>query len=416
MRTHHTQHSLDAFPVYSAAFLDDHKLVLGGGGGSSRSGIKNKLRLYEVPDDEKLTLLSEFELGKDEDAPMSMVADEQRKRIICGVNSAVEQLDKGINKNCRMFSVNKDGFELLDTASTLDITSKNMEDCQKVTAFSPGRTLLAAAGTRDLSILSYPSLTPVAQPLHTEHDIYDVAFSNTSILVATTGKLLVYKYPLIESLEVSPGTKTRNKAKEQKQKEDALTQSQLATELQLLNTIDPPSFQSSSKSAFRAARFHPTDDSIVYTALNSSPSTRTRGSRVPAKQGYICRWDAETWKLSNSRKIGERGITCLDVSSDGKFIAYGAANYSVGILDSTTLAPLLSVLKAHDFPSTVLKFNPSSNLLVSGSADNTVRVITVPEKLAGTTWTTGSVILIAIFVLLLAVLVQYLFVSSRLGL
>ena len=35
-------------------------------------------------------------------------------------------------------------------------------------------------------------------------------------------------------------------------------------------------------------------------------------------------------------------------------------------------------MKAHDFPVTSLKFNPSGTLVISGSADNTVRVITIP--------------------------------------
>ena len=38
-----TAHSLPAFPVYSSAFVSPTELVLGGGVGQSRSGIKNKL-------------------------------------------------------------------------------------------------------------------------------------------------------------------------------------------------------------------------------------------------------------------------------------------------------------------------------------------------------------------------------------
>jgi prolactin regulatory element-binding protein len=40
-------------------------------------------------------------------------------------------------------------------------------------------------------------------------------------------------------------------------------------------------------------------------------------------------------------------------------------------------------LKAHDFPPTTLKFNPTGTLLVSGSADNTVRIVSVVEHAAG---------------------------------
>jgi prolactin regulatory element-binding protein len=48
---------------------------------------------------------------------------------------------------------------------------------------------------------------------------------------------------------------------------------------------------------------------------------------------------------------------------------------------NTTLTlpqPVMTILKAHDFPVTSLKFNPSGTLVISGSADNTVRVITIP--------------------------------------
>ena len=43
MRTKHTAHPLPAFPVYSAAFVTPTEFVLGGGGGQSKTGIKNKL-------------------------------------------------------------------------------------------------------------------------------------------------------------------------------------------------------------------------------------------------------------------------------------------------------------------------------------------------------------------------------------
>lgn len=51
------------------------------------------------------------------------------------------------------------------------------------------------------------------------------------------------------------------------------------------------------------------------------------------------------------------------------------------IVLTVLIQPLLTILKAHDFPPTTLRFNTASNLLVSGSADNTVRVVTVPASL-----------------------------------
>lgn len=76
----------------------------------------------------------------------------------------------------------------------------------------------------------------------------------------------------------------------------------------------------------------------------------------------------------------------------------------------------------------MLKFNPTSRLLVSGSADNTVRLIAIPEGLGDTcayspyivtyriavdglapssaSWTYAVVILLALFIVLFAIAVQ----------
>jgi len=43
MRAEHTSHPLKAFPVYSIAFISDNEVILGGGGGANRAGIKNKI-------------------------------------------------------------------------------------------------------------------------------------------------------------------------------------------------------------------------------------------------------------------------------------------------------------------------------------------------------------------------------------
>ena|ERR1700722_6994076 len=41
---------------------------------------------------------------------------------------------------------------------------------------------------------------------------------------------------------------------------------------------------------------------------------------------------------------------------------------------------MVSILKAHEFPPTTLRFNPTSTLLVSGSVDNCLRIIAVPDS------------------------------------
>ena len=87
------------------------------------------------------------------------------------------------------------------------------------------------------------------------------------------------------------------------------------------------------------------------------------------------------------------------------------------------LQPLLTILKAHDFPPTTLRFSPMSDMLVSGSADNTVRIVAVPPNLGATcelfplrpwshpltqrlAWGSWILFLVALLVALFAVLAQ----------
>jgi prolactin regulatory element-binding protein len=86
-------------------------------------------------------------------------------------------------------------------------------------------------------------------------------------------------------------------------------------------------------------------------------------------------------------------------SADGRKLAYGSSDLSIGVLDARTLRvskraacharvaadsavsqPIVKILDAHSFPPTALRFSPSGNVLVSASADNTIRVIDVPHK------------------------------------
>ncbi|KIM90988.1 hypothetical protein PILCRDRAFT_811489 [Piloderma croceum F 1598] len=416
MRTQHTQHSLPAFPVYSSAFLSPDELVLGGGGGASRSGIKNKLRLYHVGDNRTLDLIDELELEKDEDAPMSMTAHPDNKQLVCGINSTPTKLEKGQNENCRVYDLQEKKLTLVGTRGTLTVSTDN-DDYQKVTVLSPDAKLLAVAGNRDLSLLTYPSLIPAASSIQTSHDIYDATFSSTTLVIATTHNLLVYALPSASA--DSSTTKGKGKGKRKgKQKSKAQTE----LELELLQTIELPVLPGAVEGAsFRAARFHPHTPTTLYTIVNTTPP-RTRKTKTTTRPAFVVKWsvpasadanDGEKeekteWEAAKVRKVGEKGVTCFDVSPDGRFLAFGSSDYTIGILDANTLGPLLTILKAHEFPPTTLRFSPTSNLLVSGSADNSVRVISVPAELGGQSWGILLVIILTLIVILLAIAFQML--------
>ncbi|KAI0347447.1 WD40 repeat-like protein [Trametopsis cervina] len=397
MRVQHTSFPLDGFPVYSSAFASDKQLILGGGGGQSKTGIKNKLRLYRIESDKLMTQVDELELEKGEDAPMSMAAHHETKSIVCGINSAEDALQSGENQNCRKFAIENDKITFQASTSTLKLGSAE-DDYQKVTVLSPDNKFVAVAGTRDLSLLQFPSLTPVALPIHLEKgEIYDATFSATTLVVATTVNLLVYTLP---ELDASTSEKAAGK-----QKEKSLV------ELELIKTVERPTLPGDDGgSSFRSVRYHPQDPKILYTVINTVPP-RNQRKNAP-RRAFICKWDTEKWAVTRPRKVSDRGLTCFDVSADGKFIAFGSSDYTVGILDGKTLAPLLTILKAHEFPPTTLRFNPSASLLVSGSADNTVRLITVPDNLVAASWSSWIFVIVTLLVILFATIAQQMHQAS----
>ncbi|KIK30466.1 hypothetical protein PISMIDRAFT_5880 [Pisolithus microcarpus 441] len=426
MRAQHTTHSLPAFPIYSCAFISDDLLVAGGGGGASRSGIKNKLRLFRISVKRKLESLAEFELDKDEDAPMSMAAHIESRTIVCGINSAVAKLQKGENENCRKFLIDSGDefkFTLLGTRGT--ISPGNAEDYQRLSVLSNDAQFVAVGSEREvtsykerlatmmltskvqLTLLSYEGLSPVARPiLVSKGEIYDATLSATHLILATSVNLLVYALPAT----------LRSRGKEKDAIIDNLhTPIDSLPDLQLVKILDVPTISSIPVGAtvtFRASRLHPSDVNLFYSVINVT-LPRAPKAKTAKKQAYILKWRVSTADdvsfsaiLEGSRKISEGSLTCFDVSPNGKLLAFGVSDYSLGILDANSLAPLLSILKAHEFPITALRFNPSSKLLVSGGVDSSIRIVAIPEKFGGLSWSVTILIMLAILGVIFAVMLS----------
>ncbi|KAI6164715.1 hypothetical protein EDD17DRAFT_1557576 [Pisolithus thermaeus] len=405
MRAQHTTHSLPAFPIYSCAFISDDLLVAGGGGGASRSGIKNKLRLFRISVKRQLESLAEFELDKDEDAPMSMTGHIESRTIVCGINSAVAKLEKGENENCRKFLIDGDDvfrFTLLGTRGT--ISPGNTEDYQRLSVLSNDAEFVAVGSERELTLLSYESLSPVARPIVvSKGEIYDATLSATHLILATSVNLLVYALPAT----------LRSRGKDNQK--NAIIDSLSLPELRLIKTLDVPTIPSIPVGAavtFRASRLHPSDVDLLYSVINVT-LPRAPKAKTAKKQAYILKWRVSaagdvsfSAALEGSRKISEGSLTCFDVSPDGKLLAFGVSDYSLGILDANSLAPLLSILKAHEFPITALRFNPSSKLLVSGGVDSSMRIVAIPESFGGLSWSVTILIMLATLGVVLAVMMS----------
>lgn len=409
-------------PIYSVGFLQDDVIVYAGGGGAGRSGVTNAVVAARVDLPAQAThKLDEVKLSRDEDAPMAMAVNRAKSQLVCGINNTAEDIKKGNNQPLRIFDYSFQGSAASQKPDPRDeniegalqegkdkqpaaedarkvklhfsqaVQSLHIDDAEqylKVATFSSNGRMLAVASTDgQIALHRYPSLTPVwkdvgepsssalaaAEAKDTsisipsqdfdKSEIYDVDFShsNTHIVFTSSFKLVVYS--------TDPFTDS-----------DAVDSSQSAEGYaQTIQTIKNPALGGKGPCSFRAARFGRGEASKqrLFTVVNAAPAFG-KGPKGKIRKGFVTAWDADSWDLIETRHVSDRPVTVFDVSPDGRFLAYGSSDLSIGVLDAKTLRPVLKILHAHDFPPTCLNFNPASNLLVSASADNTLRVIPIP--------------------------------------
>ncbi|KAK9894982.1 WD40 repeat-like protein [Cystobasidium minutum MCA 4210] len=376
------------FPVYALAWLDDDRVAVTGGGGAGRSGIKNSLSVYKVNgSSQTCDRVQELDLARDEDASSTIAVNPKKKEIVLGINSNADTMSKGTNNNVRLFSYSDDALKQEKSASTID--TKDTEIYQKVTAYSPDGSMIAVGSSQSqLSILSASTLERILPDLSFDKDeMFDADFSSDSKMFLGASEHKINVWPVSESSSATDSPP------------------------EPIQVIQQPVLSKSLKCTFRAARFGRGDNaSRLFTVVNALPSGSAAGSASRRNKGerkaFISVWDVDTWKLIRTRTVAKKPVTSFDVSPDGKLLALGGSDLSITIFDAETVQPLLSVLKAHDFPSTCLRFSPDSKLLISGSADNTLRIVLADQASHPTRYRGLQAALLTLIVLLIAILIQ----------
>ncbi|KAI8845182.1 quinon protein alcohol dehydrogenase-like superfamily [Chytriomyces cf. hyalinus JEL632] len=353
------------FPVFALAFAPKKgRVFVGGGGGASRSGVKNTISMFSVEEDSlDLTYIAKHEFTTMEDSVQSICVNPKEKTIIVGANCSDDQVKAGNNQNCRIFTLKNDSL-LLQTAFS---TTSGIDDVfQRVARFSPnGELLLTGTSDGKLSVWKWPELELAMPELDAEGEIYDANFdSSSSTFVAVTSKKCIV-------VSVAKG--------------------------KTVWSIDRPVVsQSKDDAEFRGARFGcGSSEGVLFLAVNAK-------SR---KKAYVCRWTTDKWVMQRSKLVAVKPITAFTVSNDGALLGFGAADSSVNILSANTLVSKRKIRNAHNFPITALAFSPSGKTLVSGSADGTCNVVAVPEETSSTPlWV---ILLILILLILAGVFVIY---------
>ncbi|KNC99154.1 uncharacterized protein SPPG_05411 [Spizellomyces punctatus DAOM BR117] len=351
------------FPIFAVGFTPKKpRIVIGGGGGATRAGVKNAMILYDLnPLTLDMTPVAEHQFGKKDDGCMSIAVHPKEKAFVAGVNSPEDQVAEGRNENCRVFHLKGDQFILRDTHKTLD--SKDPFFHQKVARFSPDGKLLVT-GTTDgkLSLWTWPDFRSAVPAIDHGGEISDADFDpfGKQLASVTADKCYV--------TDTSDG--------------------------RTVWSIENPMMQKTIKSAFRACRFGiAASQGYLFLVIN----TKDR------KKSYICKWQTSGWKLHRQKAISNKPTTSFAISDNGELLGYGSADLSVSVISAKGLQNVYRVPNAHGFPVTTLAFSPNSQLLVSGSADGTCHIAVVPQS-------SGSLYLIplCLLALFMVVLLTYL--------
>ncbi|KAI8917521.1 WD40-repeat-containing domain protein [Powellomyces hirtus] len=358
------------FPVFAVTFTPNKpRLLLGGGGGATRAGVKNAMIMYDLdPHTLELKPVAEQLFGKQDDGCMSIAIHPKDKIFVAGVNSPEDQVAAGNNLNCRVFIFKNEKFMAKQSYKTLD--SKESIYYQKVARFSTDGKLLVT-GTTDgkLSLWLWPDFKLAIPAIDHKGEVADADFD-------PTGQQLV---SITDNNCFVTDTATGK----------------------TLWSIENPVMKKTIKSAFRAARFGKrASQGYLFLVINAKDK----------KRAFICKWQAQGWKLHRQKAIGNKPVTAFTMSENGELLAFGAADLSVSVLSATGLQAIYRVQNAHAFPATALAFSPNAQMLVSASADGTCHIAVVPP--ASGSWYLFPMGLIGLFII---ALLSYLFMLEEDG-
>ncbi|KAJ1940346.1 hypothetical protein FBU59_003839 [Linderina macrospora] len=374
------------FPVSCIGVTSSNEVVLGGGGGPGGSGVKNKLTVYKIDQKNRdLVQVSSITLSSNEDAPTCLAVHPKDKALVSSVNVDKQRIEKGENANCRVFKLTKKSITEANKAAKTILSTDDM-DYQKAMAIEPhGKLVANGSSDGTLAVVEYPSLKPAFPYIEASGEVNDVDFNAPGkwLAVATDDELKIL----------------------------AVTQRG-----KCVQNIDKPHTSSGERAVFRACRFGRTNQKltgfkarqgnspmlkdVLYTVLN----TRSR------KQAYIAMWNTDNWQRIATKSVCRSAITTFAVSNHGKLLAFATASLQIAICDAQTLRVVARIPAAHSFAITALTFDKDDKFLISGSADETCQVISLPDKWPtaledAVQWTREhSQVFVMLIVLLLAIL------------
>lgn len=132
------------YPLYGCDFdpQDPNRLFVGGGGGASRTGVGNKITFLDVSSRDTFDVAGEISLSKNEDNVINLAVGQRKGKatlLYAGINSSIEDQQKGKNEHLRMFSAEPAskarsvmGARISEVARTSLFTTKSQDTYQRL--------------------------------------------------------------------------------------------------------------------------------------------------------------------------------------------------------------------------------------------------------------------------------------------
>ena len=405
------------FPIYSLSYHQPTStLILGGGGGPSRSGIPNGLLLLRIQpasgtkSNFAFKEAGELRTGDEAVMSLSLYDDLTDCLVVAGVNdrcwlleyeysttgiteltseakssSRVSSIINSLNKGQQPPKSSSDTPPLNLLRTIQSDASPNDDGYLRVTRFAPsGRSFLAAGSDGCVREWAVPEMRLLSK-FETGGEILDTdSFENSLALVTSTGSI---------QLNISKKEKDNH---------------------------NPIILSPSTASAYKFVRFlksqsqTPTSSSLLVAVENvkALPKSSKRSPRVVFFDLDRLIKDETISILKTQNLPITKNCTCFALTND--FLSLGFADGSLLILSTLNSSLVFLQKKAiHPFPVTGLAVDPSKRILLSSSADGTVLIHQIPSNPIKTISSTSTATLIFIFFLVsLAVLLVAILLST----
>lgn len=330
------------YPVYGAKFLNNHMLLVAGGGGEGNNGIPNKLTVLRVDFSKKKIIkrFREITLDSNDDSPTTL--DVANDIILMGCNESSAKIKNGDgNHHLRKFVFENEHLKYI---AGIDFDrSTQPEDYTKLIYLSRDGSVGAIASSAIPTVIRIidPKELTEKYEIETGHEVKDMHF-------APDGKVI--SYITASTLEVIS----------------------IVTGRFIIRKTDFDPNYALSKIKFL------TDD-IVFIAASLKKGTGIVMIKISLRSGNAT--VLKTKLITNKFK----GVTAMDVDMGNELAVLAGSDNSLALVKLKDLSLGRIFKQVHSFAITRVSFSPDSNLIASVSAANTVHVIKVPENFAHST-------------------------------